>query len=941
MNSFRQDLRFAFRMIAKNPGFTSVAVLTLALGIGSNTTMFSVVNAILLRPLPYPDAERLAGFTTNQSGPDLEDLSRQSRTLSQVAGAQIWPLDWANGSEPERVKAAIVTGQTFAALGARAELGRMIGPADDRPGAEPVMVVGHVFWQSRLGGDRGVLGRALTLGGKPYTVVGPAQGHAWSDGDNASSFSYPMYRDLRDSNTVFAGLLAEYPFDASVSARGGTERASGELVSGNYFEMLGVPPALGRILTARDDLAPSAHPQTVLSHGYWTRRFDNDASVLNKTILVNGQPLTVVGVARAGFFGIQPGRQADLFVPMMMKAQMRPFWNGLDDPKDYWLQMVGRLKPGLSPARAETALQGTYRPLLQAQLPLMTGWDDTRRRQFVNKKLLLLAGGHGRAVLRAGFGKPLVSLMGMVLVALLIACSNLAGLLAARGAARQREYGIRLAMGASRMQLLRQSIVECLLFAFAGGALGLLVAAWTLHTLLAAFPPDADLRQLAAQIDLRVLGFAALVSLTAGVFFGISPALRAARLDPARTLRGQGRGTVSAARDVLRFRRLLVTAQVALTLVLLVGAGLFVSSLQNLGNVELGLKPDRVLGFSVAPTLNAYTAPRTMQFARRLTEAVAALPGVRSVSAAELPTLTDDSSGTNVTVEGVDPANADIRVLYNRIGPEYFATLGIPLVAGREFAWTDAAEAPKVAVINEAMARRFLSERNPLGSRLAFGAGRGARPDIAIVGIVGNSKSARVSENEGPFIYLPYLQHEKLGELTFYVCAANDPTLLASAIREQVRGLDAQLPIYNVKSLRAQMNESLVTQRLITLLSAAFGALAALLAALGIYGVLAFSVAQRRQEIGVRIALGAQPAAVRGLIFSEVARFLLVGVAIGLPAAYALARAVESILYGVHASDLRVFTFGAALMAAVSLAAAWPSARRAARTDPMDALRSE
>ena len=770
---------------------------------------------------------------------------------------------------------------------------------------------------------------------------GPAQGHTWSDGDNAASFSYPMYRDLRDSNTVFAGLLAEYPFDASVSARGGTERASGELVSGNYFEVLGVTASLGRSLTAQDDRAPGAHPETVLSHGYWKRRFGNDPSVLNKTIVVNGLPLTVVGVAPAGFSGIQPGRPADLFVPMMMKAQMTPFWNGLDDPKDRWLQMVGRLKPGLPPERAQAALQGTYRPLLEALLPLMTNWNDNTRRQFLDKKLLLVAGGHGRAVLRTGYGKPLVSLMGMVLVVLLIACSNLAGLLAARGAARQREYGIRLAMGASRMQLLRQSIVECLLFAFAGGALGLLVAGWTLSTLLSAFPPDADLRQLAAQIDPRVLGFAALVSLTAGIFFGVSPALRAARLDPAKTLRGQGRGTVSAARDVLTFRRGLVTAQVALTLVLLVGAGLFVSSLQNLGNVDLGLNPDRVLGFSIAPKLNAYSAPRTADLARRLTEAVAGLPGVRSVSAAELPTLTDDSSGTNLAVEGAASAPSDTRVLYNRIGPEYFATLGIPLVAGREIAWTDDAGAPKVAVINEAMARRFLPGRNPLGVRLAYGRGLDTGPDTVIVGIVRNSKSAQVSEKEGPFLYLPYLQDAKLGELTFYVRAGNDPATLASAIREQVRKLDPELPINDVKSLRAQISESLVTQRLIMLLSAAFGGLAALLAALGIYGVLAFSVAQRRQEIGVRIALGAQASAVRGLIFSEVARFLLVGAAIGLPAAYALGRAVESILYGVHASDLRIFAIGAALMAAVSFAAAYPPARRAARTDPLESLRSE
>jgi predicted permease len=769
---------------------------------------------------------------------------------------------------------------------------------------------------------------------------GPAQGHGWSDGDTDASFSYPMYRDLRDRNAVFTGLIAEYPFDATVAARGDSERATGELVSGNYFAVLGVTSALGRNLTEQDDRVPGGHSQVVLSHGYWTRRFGNDPSVLNKTIVVNGQPLTVVGVSRAGFSGIQPGRQADLFVTMMMKAQMTPFWNGLDDPKDRWVQMVGRLKPGLSPAMAQTALQVTYRPLLQELLPRITKWNDTLRKQFLEKKLLLVPGGHGRAVLRQGYGRPLVSLMGMVVLVLLIACSNLAGLLAARGAARQREFGIRLAIGASRMQLLRQSIVECLLFTFAGGALGVFVASWTLHSLLGAFPPDADLRQVAAQIDPRVLGFAALVSLGAGLFFGISPALRAARLDPSRTLRGQGRGSASAAHDVLRFRRWLVTAQVALTLVLLVGAGLFVRSLQNIGSVELGLKPDHVLGFTIAPELNAYPASHTAELARRLTETVAGLPGVRSVTAAELSTLTDNTSGTNVTVEGLDASAGDLRVQYNGVGPEYFSTLGIPLVAGREIAWTDNAAAPKVAVINEAMARRLPAGRSPVGVRFAFGGGTD-RPTVEIVGVVRNSKSAKVTEEEAAFVYLSYLQDAKLGELTFYVRAANDPTLLVSAIREQVRRLDRELPIYDVKTLRSQIDDSIVTQRLITMLSAAFGGLAALLAALGIYGVLAFSVAQRRQEIGVRIALGADPAAVRRLILSEVGRFLLLGAAIGLPAAWALGRAVESILFGVNASDLRIFAAGAVLMAVVSLAAAWPPAVKAGRTDAMEALRNE
>ena len=770
---------------------------------------------------------------------------------------------------------------------------------------------------------------------------GPSQGHSWSDGDDDASFSYPMYRDLRERNTVFDGLLAQFPFAASIAARGETERASGELVSGNYFEVLGVVPSLGRTFSAEDDRAPGGHPFVVLSFPYWTRRFGGDPSILNKAIMVNGQTLTVVGVAREGFSGIQPGRPADLFVPMMMKAQMTPFWNGLDDPKDFWVQLVGRLKPGLSSGRAEKALLSVYRPLLQALTPRISGWDDVRRRQFESRRILLVPGGRGRAVLRRGVGTPLLYLTAMVALVLVIACSNLAGLLAARGASRQREYGIRMAIGASRARILRQSIVECLSFAFVGGALGLLVATWTLHALLGAFPPDAAVRQLAAQVDLRVFVFAALVSLVAGIFFGVSPALRAARLDPARTLRGQGRGADSAGREVLRFRRWLVTGQVALTLVLLVAAGLFVRTLQNLSHVELGLKPDRVIGFSIAPKLSGYSAERAAIFARSLSERLSALPGVRSVAAAELPTLANDHWGGNVVVEGADPsASASEHVHRNAIGPDYFATLGIPLVSGREVDWRDGVTAPKVAVINETMARRFFAGRSPIGARLSFSGGSAA-PDVEIVGVARNSKAGDVMEMDGPFVYTPYLQDPKLGELTFYLRSLENPEALASTIRSEVRRLDADLPVFDLKTLRGQIDESLTTQRLLVLLSAAFGGVASLLAALGIYGVLAFAVAQRRHEIGVRMALGADPAAVRGLLFSEVFRFLLLGGAVGLPAAYALGRAIASILFGVKAFDPVIFAAGAALLAAVSIAAAWPSARSAARTNPMDALRSE
>ncbi len=835
MTALFQDVKYALRSFVKSPGFSAIAVVTLALGIGANAAIFALVDRVLLRLLPVQDPQQL------------------------------------------------------------------------------------------------VLLRS----------PGPMQGHGWSDADIATSFSYPMYKDLRDQNTVFTGLLGQYPFAASVSGGGQTERAQAELVTGNYFPILGVSPAAGRILTPADDEAPGAHPVVVLSHGYWSRRFGGDRAILNKTIVVNGQPLTIVGVSRSGFTGIQPGRQTDLFVPLAMKTQMTPFWNGLDDPKDYWLQLVGRLKSGITARQAQARLQATYRPLLQAHLSLISSWSEESRRQFVNKPLLLDAGGHGRAVMRSSAATPLLSLMGMVGLVLLIACTNLAGLLAARGAARQREYGVRLAIGASRFQLLRQSVVECLIFAVAGGGVGILVAVWTLNALLRAFPPDADVRQVAAQVDPRVLGFAAVLSLLAGLLFGLAPALRAARLDPARTLRGQGRGTLSAGREVLSFRRWLVTGQVALTLVLLVASGLFVRSLVNLGRVELGLKPDAVIGFTVAPGDNGYTAERSAALGRSLTEALKTLPGVRSVSAAEVSTFTGDTSGTNVKVQGYEPKSGeDTHANTNAVGPDYFATLGIPLISGREITWQDGAGSPKVAVINETMARKLLPGRNPLGVRISFRNPKDAF-DTEIVGVVANSKSAEVGEPDRPFLYTPYLQDQKLAELTFYLRSQQSPDALASSIRSEVARVDPGLPIFNLKTLRGQLDESLVTERLLVLLSAAFGGLAALLAALGVYGVLAFAVEQRRREIGIRIALGADPASLRRLVLSEVAGFLAIGGAIGLPAAFGLGKVVESILYGVRATDVSVFVGGAILMAAVALAAAYPPAHRASRTNAMEALRSD
>jgi predicted permease len=619
-----------------------------------------------------------------------------------------------------------------------------------------------------------------------------------------------------------------------------------------------------------------------------------------------------------------------------MKAQMTPRWDGLDDPADRWVQLVGRLKPGMSRRQAEAGLQATYRPLLEATLPRMGRFTDAQKREFLQGTIQLLRGGGGRAVLRKSYGKPLLSLMAMVGVVLLIACSNLAGLLAARGVSRRREYGIRLAIGASGGQLLRQSVIECLVFTLAGALLGLVVASWTLSALLSAFPPDADLRLIAVSINPRVIGFAGGLAVLAAVVFGVGPAYRASRLDPAATLQGQGRSSGTAGREAIRLRGWLVTAQVALTLVLLVAAGMFAKSLSNLGRVNLGIKPENIVEFTIAPEANGYTTERTAALASELSARLTASPGVRSVSAAIIPAMAGNNWTNNIHTSTVQ----DLEAWRNFVGPTFFSTLGIPLSAGREFRLQDDPQAAKVAIVNETMARRLFPGKSAIGERVAIGRGSNP-PDIEIVGVVADSKSAGVNETIHPFLFQPYLQEPKIVQLTFYVRSEIPSDRLTATVRSTVEGLDPDLPVFDVKTLTTQIRESLLTDRLMFALSFAFGSLAALLAAIGIYGVLAFSVAERRREIGVRMALGADASTVRRLVLSEVGRFLLVGGALGLPAAYLLARIIESILFGVKAADPLVFAAGAALMVAVALLAGYFPARRAARTDPIDALRGE
>jgi predicted permease len=837
MRAIWQDIRFGGRMLAKHPGFTAIAVLTLALGIGANTAIFSLVSQVLLRRLPVQNPSELVVLRS----------------------------------------------------------------------------------------------------------PGPQRGHVWSDGDEAQSFSYPMYKGLRDTNNVFSGMLARFVFPASIASHGKTERGSGELVSGNYFDVLGVRPALGRLFFPEDDRVSGAQPVVVLSYTYWTLSFGGSPSVLNQSLLVNNTELTIVGVAQAGFTGIQVGQSADIFVPLMMKARMTPERDGLQEWDNYWLAVLARRKPGLSTAQTEAGINAAYRPLLQEQLAQMKNlsWDQQKRQRFLDKKVLLIPGAKGRTTLQTDSGQALTALFVMVALVLLIACTNVANLLLAQGAARQRELAIRSAMGASRGRMIRQLLSESLLCALAGGAMGLMIGMWLMSLLTPAVASNLGIKGLSTSLDPGVLSFAVAATLLSGIFFGLLPAWRVTRTAVSQTLKDQA-ATTSAGTSHVGARKMLVAGQVAFTMLLLAGAFLFTRTLLNLRKQNLGLRTENVVTFAISPILNGYDAARSVALIDQLRDRLSTVPGVRAVGTSEIGTLTGTDMGSNIEIEGTkDISPEDSHVNFDPVSPGYFSTLGIPLLSGREFNEGDGPGEPKVAIISEATAKKYFAGRSPLGLHLACCAGNAHKPDIEIVGVVKDVKQNHVRSADLPFIYLPYAQQPVIREMTFYTYTQQDPLLAVSALRSTVRELDANLPIFGIKTMERVVDEDLFGERIVAWLSAGFGTLAALLAAMGIYGVLAYLVLQRTREIGIRIALGAETAHVRFLIVKEVGTMVLLGVAVGLPLAYGLARFSESLLFGVHASNPAIYGLGLALIAVIALAACYIPARRATRVDPLAALRYE
>ena len=836
MQTFWQDIRFGFRMLSKNPGFTAIAILTLALGIGANTAIFSLLNQVLLRRLPVKDPQRLVVLKS----------------------------------------------------------------------------------------------------------PGPKQGRVWSDGDDSETFSYPLYKGLAKNSSVFDGVLARFQFDASIANHGQTDRGSGELVSGNYFEILGVRPALGRLLSTADDDASGAHPVVVLSHGFWKQHYAGEGNVLNQSILINNTPMTIVGVAQTGFTGIQIGQSPDIFVPITMKQQMIPVSDGLDEWNDSFLAVLARLKPGVSVEKAQAGINADYPPLLQQQsatLHFRTGEKD--QQEFLNKKIAIYPGAQGRTTAQRDSGPPLEALFVMVALVLLIACTNVANLLLAKGASRHREFAIRSAMGATRMQLMRQLMAESFLYAMGGGLLGLMLGSWLSEILTQAVVSEAGLQGISSKIDGNILGFAAAATFVSAVLFGLLPAWRVARTGVSQTLKDQGSNS-SASVSHVRFRKILVAGQIAFTLLLLAGSAMFVQTLWKLRKLDLGLNPENLIAFSISPQQSGYDSQKTVLLIDQIRERLAGIPGVQAVGTSLIRVLTGTELGTNITAEGGENLPEDDRhVNFDDISPSYFSALRLPLISGREFNSGDTAASPKVAIINEAMAKVFFLKRNPIGVRMGLGGGKGAKLDMEIVGVVKNAKEANVRTPDHPYFYIPYSQAGKISGMTFYVRTKQDPLLISNALRETLRQADPNLPVYELKTVDRVVDENLFAERVVAGLSACVGGLAAILSALGIYGVLSYVVVQRTREIGIRVALGAATAHVRGLVFREVAWMVLAGAVAGIPLAYGLALLSRSLLFGVEASNPPVYATSLVGIIVVAAIACYVPSRRAMRIDPMVALRHE
>jgi predicted permease len=831
MRSFLYDARYALRALRRNPILAAVALLSLGIGIGANTAIFTLMDRMLLRSLPVRDADRLVLL------------------------------------------------------------------------ASP-------------GGKSGYIDTAY---------------------NDQVSFSWPKFQALeQQAGSVFDGMLARVPFGMSLSVKGQTDRARGELVSGSYFGLLGVRPALGRLIEEQDARTRGGNPVAVLSYGYWTSHFGARTDILNQSILVNGHPLTVVGVVERRFSSVGAGEAPVVFVPITMITVFRPGWEQFDKPHAYWLNIFGKLKPGVSPERAAAALAPTWHNILAADakdLPART--TQEYRQKYVQGVLEVRPGANGLSAVRDDFRLPLYLLMGMVGLVLLIACANVANLLLARAAARGKEIAIRVSLGATRGRLIRHLLAESAILSLGGGLLGLLLLAWCGDLLIRLMPGETPVAGLTADPDGRMLAFAFAVSILTGLLFGCVPAFSASRLNPAAALNQQA--TALSGGGHARFRKVLVVGQIAFSVLLLGIAGLFARSLFNLKSFNPGFRAEQLVEFTIDPQLSGYDSERSLRLFDALHQGLSALPGVARAGMAKVPLLSNSMDMSSYRLLGGDANEVkDITLNQNYVGAGFFGHMGIALLTGREFASSDTARSQPVAVVNEAMVRKYLGGMNPLGVRM-----QRRNRTYEIVGVVKNAKYDDLREQTKPFVYLVAAQDAQPAGMTFYVRSRLPLESLVPSLRQAVRQLDPDLPVSGIETVQSQILDSVFLDRMVAALSLAFAGLATVLAAVGLYGVIAWTVTRRTREIGIRMALGAKPGKVMQMVLREVMWLGVIGIAIAVPAWVLVGRVLRSLLFGVSANDPATLASAVGILAAAGAMAGFVPAFRAARIDPIVAMRPE
>ena len=820
---FWQDLRYGARTLLKSPGLTLIAVLSLALGIGANTAIFSLIDAVLLKMLPVERPEELY-FIQN------------------------------------------------------------VGTRRPEGGAPP----------------------------------------------------YPCFERFRDQAQSFTGLAAFSGTEPRVKIDGQLEEWRGLRVSGNCFSLLGVKTILGRTLSPADDAVPGkGGPDgwvAVISHNYWTRRFGRDPRVIGKVVQLGNNPVTIIGVAEPEFYGLGSGREFDALLPMMTAGAER-----LSEKEFWWFTAVGRLKPGVPLEQARVELDTIFQSYMDE-----TSMSAESRREAFNR-IELRPAGKGLNELRRQFSQPLQALMAIVALVLLIACANVANLLLARATARRKEFAVRLALGASRFRLLRQMGTESLLLVVLGGLLSLLFARWGSAFLVSFFATGRGQLFLNLPLDYRVLLFTAGVALLTGLIFGLAPALQATRIDPNPALKDSA---ATSTRSRSRFGRSLVVAQVALSLLLLVGAGLFLRTLHNLKHIDSGFRPEGVLTIPVNPEESIYQGARLANLWKEALASVERLPGVRSASLSALTPLDGSDRGVGIEVSGYTlRTERDRAIRLNQVSPGYFQTFGIAVLQGRAFADSDNETAPRVALFNEAAARFYFGDRNPIGAQVRFTFDPRTQkppPPYEIIGVVKDSRNQTLREPDTRTIYLPVMQaRDRLGRLTLAVRAEGNPADLTQAVSSAVRALGPDIFLANIATLSERVDQSLVQERLVASLSLFFGLLALLLACIGLYGVMSYDVARRTQEIGIRMALGASAKTVAQLVLRETMLWVGLGLVLGLGAALATTRWLESLLFGLKPHDPITIGLAALVLLVVAAVAGYLPARRASRVDPLVALRYE